>query len=85
MDVEACLLDLTSRVRALEVGAPISDAIKTTMAGIAEQVKADITEFRAELRQDLAALGDEVAGLRRHLNEHLSTARSETLPQPGSL
>ncbi|MFI7125731.1 hypothetical protein ACIBQ1_08555 [Nonomuraea sp. NPDC050153] len=85
MDVEACLLDLMSRVRALEAGAPISDAIKTTMAGIAQQVKADITEFRAELRQDLAALGDEVAGLRRHLNEHLSTARPEILHQPGSL
>ncbi|WP_043640835.1 hypothetical protein [Nonomuraea candida] len=39
----------------------------------------EIIDLRAELRQDLAALGDELAGLRRHMNEHLTAIRSELL------
>ncbi|MGW5154848.1 hypothetical protein ACWEPN_05125 [Nonomuraea wenchangensis] len=83
MDTEAHLLDLISRVRALEAGVQISDALIVAMIGIA-QVMTDITELRTETRQDFAALVDEVEGLRRHLNEHLGLTRSEIPHQPGS-
>ncbi|MEV4015517.1 hypothetical protein AB0J35_33945 [Nonomuraea angiospora] len=84
MDIEARLLDLMSRVRALEAAAPSGDASKATTAEAA-QIQAVIAEFRNEVRQDLAALGDEMAGLRRHLNEYLRSAQSNIQIQPGSL
>ncbi|MBE1589549.1 hypothetical protein ACFPOI_09235 [Nonomuraea angiospora] len=84
MDVEARLLDLMSRMQALEAGTHTSDARKATTAEVA-QIRADIAEFRIEVSQDLAALGDEMAGLRRHLNEYLSSVQSKAKFQPGSL
>ncbi|MER6004501.1 hypothetical protein ABT120_38500 [Nonomuraea angiospora] len=84
MDIEGRLLDLMSRMRALEAGVPSGGAGKATTAEV-DQIKADIAEFRIEVRQDLAALGDEMAGLRRHLNEYLSSIQCKVQLQPGSL
>ncbi|MEV4176692.1 hypothetical protein [Nonomuraea sp. NPDC049709] len=39
----------------------------------------DLTDLRAELRQDLDAVGDELAGPRRHMDEHLASIRVELL------
>ncbi|MEO3875600.1 hypothetical protein ABGB18_43035 [Nonomuraea sp. B12E4] len=80
MNVEAQLLDLIMRLRALETRARTGDDVTTTaMIGTA-LVLAELAGLRAEMRQDLAAFGDELAGLRRHMNDHLSAVRAE-LPQ----
>ncbi|MEU6718862.1 hypothetical protein ABZ897_45980 [Nonomuraea sp. NPDC046802] len=42
---------------------------------------AKLVDIQAEVRQDLAAHGDEIAGLRRHMNDHLTSIRSEILDQ----
>ncbi|MEV4020709.1 hypothetical protein AB0J35_60560 [Nonomuraea angiospora] len=49
------------------------------------QVLAELTDIRAEMRQDLAALGDELAGLRRHMNDRFATIQSELLHRLGGL
>ncbi|MEV0614781.1 hypothetical protein AB0I81_15735 [Nonomuraea sp. NPDC050404] len=48
-------------------------------------VLTELTAIRTETRQDLAALSDELAGLRRHLHEHLTALRAELLHQPSAL
>ncbi|MET7336514.1 hypothetical protein [Nonomuraea sp. NPDC005650] len=75
MNIEAQILTLIARIRALEESMqPGDDSSKTT--GIA-LVPADLADIRAEMRQDLAALGDELAGLRRHMNDCFTAIRSE--------
>ncbi|MEU7861796.1 hypothetical protein [Nonomuraea sp. NPDC049141] len=39
-------------------------------------MRVEIAGIQAGISQDLAAFGDEVAGLRRHANEHLTSAQS---------
>ncbi|MEV0196115.1 hypothetical protein [Nonomuraea sp. NPDC050691] len=80
MDVEAHLLDLMSRVRALEAGVHITDGIIATMIGITH----DVTQLRNEIREDLAALGDEVAALRRHIAAQSASLHTQPLWTPGS-
>ncbi|SDL62243.1 hypothetical protein [Nonomuraea jiangxiensis] len=65
MNTEAQIIDLMTRIRALE--------------SHTAQVVADLTDLRAEMRQDVAALNDELAGLRRHMDEHFTSIRSELL------
>ncbi|NUW43319.1 hypothetical protein [Nonomuraea rhodomycinica] len=86
MDAEARLRDLTSRVRALEAGALITDM--TTTLGIIH-VADDVAQLRNEVLQDLAALGDEVTALRRHVaalssSIHRDKPRISGSPSPGS-
>jgi hypothetical protein len=78
VDVEAEILDLKLRVKALEAGARCGDPTPATMAGMAE-VKAEIADFQTEVRQDIAVLSDELGGLRRHTNEHFRTLWGEML------
>ncbi|MFI7124949.1 hypothetical protein ACIBQ1_04605 [Nonomuraea sp. NPDC050153] len=75
MNIEAQILTLITRIQALEESMqPGDDSTKTV--GIA-LVPADLADIRAEMRQDLAALGDELAGLRRHMDECFTAIRSE--------
>ncbi|MFI9841052.1 hypothetical protein ACIHFD_28755 [Nonomuraea sp. NPDC051941] len=83
MNIEAQILNLITRIRALEESMqPGDDSSKTI--GIA-LVLADLADIRAEMRQDLAALGDELAGLRRHMNDCFAAIRSELLHRLGGL
>ncbi|MDX3108811.1 hypothetical protein [Nonomuraea angiospora] len=54
------------------------------MIGIA-LVLADLADIRAEMRQDLAALGDELAGLRRHMDDRFAAIQSMRLHRLGGL
>ncbi|WP_214326327.1 hypothetical protein [Nonomuraea sediminis] len=84
MDVEAQILDLLSRVQTLEGSVRAGDSSMATVIGIA-QLMTDISEMRTELRQDLGALSDELAGLRRHMNEQLNSILSELQQKPDPL
>ena len=53
----------------------IHAAILSTAIAVA-QVRVEIAGIQAGISQDLAAIGDEVAGLRRHADEHLTSAQS---------
>ncbi|MBF8189660.1 hypothetical protein ITP53_28795 [Nonomuraea sp. K274] len=79
MNIEAQILELMMRVRALEAGARTGDDITIGIT----QVKDDIADIRTEMRQDIAALGDELAGLRQNMNEHFRSIRSEMLRSAG--
>ncbi|NUS01820.1 MAG: hypothetical protein HOV97_04565 [Nonomuraea sp.] len=50
------------------------DDVRATTDGIT-RMQAEIADIRTEMRQDFAALGDELAALRRHLNDHFTTSR----------
>ncbi|NUW35558.1 hypothetical protein HTZ77_29610 [Nonomuraea sp. SMC257] len=80
MDTEAHLHDLASRVQALEAGALITDV--TTTLGIIH-VADDVAQLRNEVLQDLAALGDEVAALRRHVAVLSSSIPPRNHAHPG--
>ncbi|MBE1591833.1 hypothetical protein ACFPOI_14900 [Nonomuraea angiospora] len=83
MNIEAQILTLITRIRALEESMqPGDDSSKTISIA---QVLAELTDIRAEMRQDLAALGDELAGLRRHMNDRFATIQSELLHRLGGL
>jgi hypothetical protein len=58
--------------------------ITATSIAIAELI-ADLAAIQTEVSQDLAALVDEIAGLRRHTDEHFAATRSETLRSLDSL
>lgn len=62
----------------------IHAAILSTAIAVA-QVRVEIAGIQVAMSQDLAALGDEVAGLRRHAHEHLSSAQSLVLRRFDSL
>ena len=76
VNLQAQILQCMTRLGALEARARTAEEI--TMIGIA-LVLADLAATRAEMRQDLAALGDELAALRRHMDDHLSAISSELL------
>ncbi len=81
MNIEAQILTFIKCLQALDAGTrPEGD--RFTMIGIA-LVLAELADIRAELRQDLAALGDELAGHRRHTNDHLAAIQSELLHRLG--
>jgi hypothetical protein len=62
----------------------IHAAILSTAIAVA-QVRLEMADIQAAMSQDLAALGDEVAGLRRHTHEHLTSAQSLMLRRFDSL
>ncbi|MGW6497472.1 hypothetical protein [Nonomuraea angiospora] len=73
---------MLTRIRALEESTqPGDDNSKTISSAL---VLAELADIRAEMRQDLAALGDELAGLRRHMNDRFATIQSELLHRLGS-
>ncbi|MFF4622054.1 hypothetical protein [Nonomuraea jabiensis] len=75
MNIEAQILTLIRLLQALDASArPEDDSL--TLIGIA-LVLAQLADIRAEMRQDLAALGDELAGHRRHMNDHFAAIQSE--------
>ncbi|MFF4620367.1 hypothetical protein [Nonomuraea jabiensis] len=75
MDLEAQILELLLHLRTLKAGkCRSSDGTATNMA----QLKAEISDVQMKIRQDLAALGgegDEIAALRRRMNEHFASHR----------
>ncbi|MFI6742121.1 hypothetical protein ACIBI9_55235 [Nonomuraea sp. NPDC050451] len=79
MDLETQILELLVHVRTLKAGQCRSDdGSATSMA----QLKAEITNIQTEIRQDLAALGDEMTALRRHMNEHFTSNRPRCCKDP---
>ncbi|MER6577233.1 hypothetical protein [Nonomuraea sp. NPDC001023] len=83
MDLETQILKLLLRLRKLKAGRPGGDST-ATMTGIT-RMQADIADIRTEMRQDFAALGDELAALRRHMNDHFTAGRPRCCkgPVPG--
>ncbi|MFF0869150.1 hypothetical protein ACFYUV_45855 [Nonomuraea sp. NPDC003560] len=83
MDLETRILKLLLRLRKHKAGRPAGDLTATT-AGIT-RMQADIADIRTEMRQDFAALGDELAALRRHMNDHFTSSRPRCCkdPEPG--
>lgn len=83
MDLEAQILELLLHLRTLKAGqCRSSDGTATNMA----QLKAEISNVQLEIRQDLAALGgegDEIAVLRRRMNEHFTSHRPRGRKDPG--
>jgi chaperonin cofactor prefoldin len=77
VNIEAQILDCMVRLRTLEAHARNSDDATITMMIGTTLVLADLAEIRAEMRQDHAALGDELAALRRHMNDHFSAIHAE--------
>ncbi|MFC5831694.1 hypothetical protein [Nonomuraea insulae] len=78
MNVEAQIIELMLRIQEFEPGPLTREDIIVITMGIVLALT-NLSEIRAEVRQDLAALSDELAGLRRHMNEHLTSIRSELL------
>ncbi|MFI9596985.1 hypothetical protein [Nonomuraea sp. NPDC052265] len=81
MDLETQILRLLLRLRKLKAGGPTDGDIKATTTGIT-RMQAEITDIRAEMRQDFAALGDELAALRRHMNDHFTAGRPRCCKDP---
>ncbi|SEH03033.1 hypothetical protein SAMN05444920_13242 [Nonomuraea solani] len=82
MNLEAQILDLMLRIRMLEMTTRMGADI--TRIGIALMLS-ELADSRTEMRQDLAALGDELAGLRRHMNDHVAALRAEILHRLGTI
>ncbi|TYB50159.1 hypothetical protein FXF51_57050 [Nonomuraea sp. PA05] len=82
MNLEALILDMMLRIRTPEKSA--CTGVDITAIGIL-LVLSELNDLRTEMRQDVAALGDELAGLRRHMNEHLTILRCEMLHRLGTL
>lgn len=82
MDLEAQILELLLHLRTLKAGQCHSnDGTATSMA----QLKAEIRNVQIVIRQDLAALGSEgteMAALRRHMNEHVTSHRPRCCKDP---
>ncbi|NUR89064.1 MAG: hypothetical protein HOY71_33695 [Nonomuraea sp.] len=73
MDVEAEILDIKLRIQALEATlSPEGVVMRSDKA----EITADIADIRTEVSQNIAALGDELAGLRGQTDEHLEMVRS---------
>lgn len=70
------------RIRALETSDRLGAEV--TAIGIVLALT-ELAEIRTEIREDLAALSDELAALRRHMNDHLAALRSEMLHRLGTL
>ncbi|GAA2210076.1 hypothetical protein GCM10009850_055350 [Nonomuraea monospora] len=82
MNLEALILDLMLRIRTPEKSA--CTGVDITAIGIL-LVLSELADLRTEMRQDIAALGDELAGLRRHMDEHLSILYYEMVHRIGAL
>lgn len=69
-------------------GCPCADGIHAAIASMAvavARIRVEIVSIQAEMSQDFAALGDEIAGLRRHTHEQLTSAQSPMLVKLDSL
>ncbi|TDC05511.1 hypothetical protein E1267_19150 [Nonomuraea longispora] len=82
MNEEVRILALITRLRALEASTHAGDG-SFTMTDIA-QMQADIADMRAEMRHNFAALGDELAALRRHMDSCFAVIRAELIPRLGA-
>ncbi|WP_433511025.1 hypothetical protein ACQP2T_45280 [Nonomuraea sp. CA-143628] len=63
-------------------GCPCLEGIHAAIASTAvavERIRVEIASIKAETSQDFAALGDEIAGLRRHTKEQLTSAQRQML------
>ncbi|WP_127936739.1 hypothetical protein [Nonomuraea polychroma] len=78
------ILDLKLRVKELESSTG-PNGVNTAIGIAVAQAIAQIAYTRAEITQDLAALGDEIAGLRRQVNEQITPTRSDALEQYATL
>lgn len=67
MNLEAQILEVMLRVKALETSTRTADDI--TMISIVLMMT-ELAAFQAELRRDYEALVDEITGLRHHINGH---------------
>jgi chaperonin cofactor prefoldin len=77
VNIEAQILECMVRLRTLEARVHTSDDATITMMIGTALVLADLADIRAEMRQDHAALGDELDALRRHMNDHFSAIHAE--------
>ncbi|MBE1588861.1 hypothetical protein ACFPOI_55695 [Nonomuraea angiospora] len=77
MNVEAEILGLKLRMQALEAQ-PCPGPVITAIAIAVALVTAEVTDARAEITQDLAAMGIEIEGLRRQTNQHITSAQRDT-------
>ncbi|NRQ40885.1 hypothetical protein HII36_55140 [Nonomuraea sp. NN258] len=89
--LEVQILKLLVRLRIRTVGKRSSDDGDTTTndgdgdtatATSMDQMQADLAAFRTEMREDVAALGDELLALRWHLSEHASTHHPRSCGNP---
>ncbi|MEW9547869.1 hypothetical protein [Nonomuraea sp. NPDC050783] len=76
MDVQTEILGLKLRVEALEAQM-LSGSDRATTASIVIALRTDIAELRADVAEDLAAWGDELAGVRRQLDDSVKAFRSD--------
>lgn len=80
---EALFLELVQRIETLETNTRAD--VEITAIGITlvltelADLRAEIANQRTEARQDFAALGDELGGLRWHMNDHFTGLHHETL------
>ncbi|MEU8401937.1 hypothetical protein AB0C28_42715 [Nonomuraea sp. NPDC048892] len=83
MNSEAQFLELVQRIETLETNTR-ADA-ETTAIGFhlvlteLAELRAEIADQRTETRQDSAALGDELGGLRWHMHDHFTALHRENL------
>ncbi|MED7926525.1 hypothetical protein SMD20_19875 [Nonomuraea sp. LP-02] len=84
MDVQTEILGLKLRVEALEA-CMIADTDRTATVSIITALRTDIAELRADVAEDFAAWGDEVAGVRCQLNDYLKTSHSDLVRALDSL
>ncbi|GAA3708357.1 hypothetical protein GCM10022224_087380 [Nonomuraea antimicrobica] len=80
MNAEAEILDLMARLRGLNRNPRTADDITPVMLLVLMR----LDDVRTEIRRDLAALGDELAALRRHLNKSLTYPPSAPPTAPAS-
>ncbi|MEV1239906.1 hypothetical protein [Nonomuraea sp. NPDC049750] len=69
-------------------GCPCLEGIHTAIASTAvavARIRVEIASIKAETSQDFAALGDEIAGLRRHTLEQLTSAQEQMVGRLDSL
>ncbi|MEV4398398.1 hypothetical protein [Nonomuraea sp. NPDC049607] len=81
MNVEAQILEVLLRVQALETSSRTVDDI--TVISIVLMMT-ELAALQDELRQDFAAVVDELTALRRHINDHFNGPRCEFLRRPGT-
>lgn len=74
MDLEAEILLLLLQLGVLETPPHPHHDTEAIMNGIS-QVKADLHHLRLEMREDVAVLGDELAGFRLHCREQFARPR----------
>ncbi|WP_346110036.1 hypothetical protein [Nonomuraea maheshkhaliensis] len=83
MNSEALFLELVQRIETLETNTR-ADADTTAVGFLLvltelSGLRAEIANGRTETRQDSAALGDELGGLRWHMHDHFTALHRENL------